>query len=324
MKRSLTMLSLFIAVSSGAVCVHVGAQSYPNKAVRMVIPFAPGGTTDIVGRLLAQKMSAAWGQQVYIDNRAGANGIIGSDIVAHSSGDGYTLIIVAPGHASNVTLYSKLPYDTLNDFTPVSLLAVQPGILVLHPSVPARSVRELIALAHAKPGAIVYASGGSGSSQHLHTELFKSMAKIDVVHIPYKGSGPAEADLLAGQVSFMLASMISVLPHVKGGKLIALAVTTAKRSPAVPDLPTIAEAGVPGYAAVAWAGLLGPKGMPREVVAKLNAEVVRSMSLPDVQTRLAALGAEVQTGSPAQFDTFIRDEMKLWGDVVKRAGIKVE
>jgi tripartite-type tricarboxylate transporter receptor subunit TctC len=317
----------FALAAAAALCAPFGpasAQAWPARPIRIVVPFAAGGTTDIAARMVAQHLGPALNTQVIVENRAGANGILGSEAVARSPADGYTLVIVAPGHASNVALYKSLPYDTLNDFEPIMLLLSQPSMLVVHPTVPARSVAELVALGKAKPGFVTYASGGNGSSQHLAAAMFATMADLDMVHVPYKGSAPAEADLLGGQVNMMFASMVSVLPQVKLGRLRALAVSSAARSPAAPDLPTIAESGVPGYAAVAWAGFLAPKGTPAPIVARLNAEITKIMALPEVKARMAGLGAEFSPNTPKSFDAFLRSEITRWGDVVRRARLKVD
>lgn len=317
----------FALAAAAALCAPfdpASAQAWPAKPIRIVVPFAAGGTTDIAARMIAQHLGPALNTQVIVDNRAGANGILGSEAVARAPADGYTLVIVAPGHASNVALYKSLPYDTLNDFEPIMLLLSQPSMLVVHPTVPAGSVAELVALAKTKPGFVTYASGGNGSSQHLAAAMFATMADLDMVHVPYKGSAPAEADLLGGQVNMMFASMVSVLPQVKQGRLRALAVSSAARSPAAPDLPTISESGVPGYAAVAWAGLLAPKGTPAPIVARLNAEITKIMALPEVKARMAGLGAEFSPNTPKNFDAFVRSEITRWGDVVRRGRLKVD
>ncbi|WP_151447671.1 tripartite tricarboxylate transporter substrate binding protein [Lacisediminimonas profundi] len=301
------------------------AQGWPSaKPIRVIVPFASGGTTDVVARLIGQRLGPALNTQVVVENKAGANGIVGSEALAKSAPDGYSLVIVAPGHASNVSLYKKLPYDTLADFEPVMLLLTQPSMLVVHASVPVNSVAELLALAKSKPGVMNYASGGNGSSQHLAAAMFASMAGLDMVHVPYKGSGPAEAALLGGQVNMMFASMVTALPQVKQGRLRALAVSSEKRSTATPDLPTVAESGVSGYSAVAWAGLLAPKGTPAPIVARLNAEIAKIMASPDMKERLSGLGAEFVPNSPKDFDGFIRSEITRWADVVKRANIRVD
>lgn len=307
-----------------ALAARAQAPNWPAKPIRLVVPFSAGGTTDIVARLIGQRLGPALGTQVVIDNKPGANGIMGSDIVAKAAPDGHTLVIVAPGHASNVTLYKKLPYDTLADFEPIVLLLTQPSMLVVHPSVKANSTADLLKLAKASPGSVTYASGGNGSSQHLAAAMFADMAGVSLTHVPYRGSAPAEADLLGGQVNMMFASMVSVLPQVKNGRLRALAVSSDKRSAAAPDLPTVAEAGVPGYAAVAWAGLLAPKGTPPQAIAQINSEVTRIMNEPEVKERLAGLGADFSPNSPKDFDRFIRAEITRWGDVIRRAKLKVD
>ena len=322
--RRKAVVAVAVVLATFAFVSHAESVWPGDKPVRIVVPFAPGGTTDIVARLIGRYLGPALGTTIVVENRAGANGIAGTDVVARSAPDGHTLVIVAPGHASNVTLQKTLPYDTLNDFEPIMLLLRQPSLLVVHPRVPANSTEELLALARAKPGSLNYASGGSGSSQHLAGAMFADMAKLDIVHIPYKGSAPAEADLLGGQVDMMFASMVSVLPQVKEGRLRALAVSSAKRSAAVPDLPTVAESGVPDYAAEAWAGLLAPKGTPKAVVDRLNAEITRIMTLPEVKARLDGLGAEFSANTPAQFDDFIRTEITRWATVVRSAGIKAD
>lgn len=312
------------ALMTALATAHAQAPNWSAKPIRLVVPFSAGGTTDIVARLIGQRLGPALGTQVVIDNKPGANGIMGSEVVAKAPPDAHTLVIVAPGHASNVTLYKKLPYDTLADFEPIILLLTQPSMLVVHPSVKANSTADLLKLAKASPGNVTYASGGNGSSQHLAAAMFADMAGLTLTHVPYRGSAPAEADLLGGQVNVMFASMVSVLPQVKNGRLRALAVSSDKRSAAAPDLPTVAEAGVPGYAAVAWAGLLAPKGTPPQAIAQLNAEVTRIMNEPEVKERLAGLGADFSPNSPKDFDQFIRAEITRWGDVIRRANLKVD
>ena len=298
------------------------ASDYPNAPIKIVVPFSPGGTTDIIARLLGNKMAEDLGARIVVENRPGANGIIGSDAVAKSAPDGYTLVIVAPGHASNISLQDSLPYDTLNDFAPIALLITQPSVLVVHPSVKFDSVGELVAAAKAKPGEISYASGGVGSSQHLAGAMFEQKAGIELLHVAYKGSAPAEADLVGGQVQAMFASVVSALPKVQAGQIKALAVTSSTRSPAAPELPTIQEAGVPGYEADAWAGLLAPAGTPPEIIERLNKAVHKAMAQPDVKERLDGLGAQASFGSPADFDAFIRNEASRWAEVVESTGMK--
>lgn len=319
-----TLLSAAALYALAPPQVFAQASGWSNRPVRFVVPFAAGGTTDIVARMISQHLTRILGTQLVVDNRPGANGILGSDIVAKAPGDGHTMLIVAPGHASNVSLYKKLPYDTLTDFEPVSLLLTQPSLLVVHPSVPVKNLRELLKLAKESPGSVTYGSGGSGSSQHLAMAMLADMAGVELTHVPYRGSAPAEADLLGGQVKMMFASMVSVLPQVRGGRLKALAVSSPQRSAAAPDIPTMAEAGVPGYAAVAWAGLLLPKGTPASMVITLNAAVSRIMNEPDVKSRLGDLGAEFAPNSPADFNQFIRAEIDRWSQVIQRANLKVD
>ena len=303
----------------------VQAQTYPSKPIRMIVPFPPGGTTDILARAIGAELTKAWGQPVVIENRPGAGGNIGSEAVARSPGDGYTLLMGTVGtHGINPSLYKKMPYDAVKDFAPVTLVALVPNILVVHPSVPAKSVAELIALAKKQPGKLTYASSGNGTSIHLSGALFESLAGVQMVHVPYKGSAPAVTDLLGGQVNMMFDNMPSALPHVKAGKLRALGVTSAKRSPAVPDVPTIAEAGVKGYEASSWFGVLAPATTPKDIVAKLNAEIAKSLGTPEMKEKLSSQGAEPVGNTPEQFGAFIRAEIDKWAKVVKASGATVD
>jgi tripartite-type tricarboxylate transporter receptor subunit TctC len=301
------------------------AQEYPAKSVRLVIPFAPGGSNDILGRLIAARLSETLGQQVVPDNRPGAGGSIGAELAAKAAPDGYTLLI---GHigtlAVNPTLYRKLGYNPTTDFQPVSLIAKVPNIMVVHPSLPVRSVKDLIALARAKPGALVYGSGGSGGAGHLATEYFRLMAKIDLVHVPYKGTGPALIDLLAGQTQLVFAGVPGIGGHVRAGKLRPLGVSTATRLAVFPDLPTIAEAGVPGYEATQWYGILAPAGTPRTIVERLNREIVSGLKSKQVHDRLIADGSEPFGSTPEAFSAFIKTEIARWAPVIKAAGIRAE
>jgi tripartite-type tricarboxylate transporter receptor subunit TctC len=291
----------------------------------MIVPFPAGGGTDFMGRVIAQKLSERLGQQVVIDNRAGANGIIGSDVAAKSPPDGYTVVVDnITGHAINATLQAKMPFDSLRDFTHVSLLAWVPDGIVSLPSLPARNVRELIALAKAQPGKLTYASFGVGSSGHLAGELFKMMAGVDMLHVPYKGSAGVMQDVIAGQIAVTIDNMPPYLPQVKAGKLRALAVSPARRSPAVPDLPTIAEAGVPGYDAGAWFGLVAPAGTPKPIIDKLAAETQRILKIPDVAERLSGLGAEPVGNSPDEFATFTKAEIAKWKKVIQDAKVELQ
>jgi tripartite-type tricarboxylate transporter receptor subunit TctC len=316
-----------------ALCVCVGAmhmtsanaQVYPSKSVRVVVPFASGGGTDIMARLLAQKLTETLGQTFIVDNRAGANGIIGTEIVAKAPADGYTIMMgTSATHAINIAVYSKLSYDPVKDFTPISNLAFSAFIISVHPSIPANSIRELIALAKARPNQITYASAGLGNSTHLAGELFCMLAGVRMVHVPYKGSGPAMVDTVAGQTAATFDSMQASIPHIKLNRLRPLAITAVARSPVLPNLPTIAEAGVPGAEAGTWYGLLAPAATPRAIVNKLNTEVVRALALPDVRERLAGFGVDVIGGSPEQFAADIKSDIVKWSNTVNVAKIRIE
>ena len=298
----------------------VRAQGYPAKPLRMVVASAAGGILDTVARTIAIKLSEQIGQQVVVDNRPGAGGIIGTDIVAKSPPDGYTIGKVATSHAINPAVYSKMPYDTLKDFAPISHTVNLTNLLVAHPSLPAGNVKELIALARAKPKSITFGSAGNGQSNHLSGELFKSMAGIDIVHVPYKGSAPALTDVLAGNISMMFVDVLSALPHVKAGKLKVLAVTGLKRSAAVPDYPTVHESGVAGFNGNSWLGLVAPAGTPKEIVAKLSEEVAKILNSPEVRERFIAQGVEPVGSTPEQFAAFIEAEMPRWASAAKSSG----
>jgi len=304
-----------------------GAQAqtqYPNKTVRMIIPFPPGGGTDTLGRIMALKLGEVLGQQVVVDNRPGGGTNIGAEIAAKAPPDGYTVLMGNVSHAINVTLYSKLGYDLVKDFAPVSLLASTPNILVVHPSVPAKSVKELIAVAKARPGQLDFASSGSGSSAHLAGEMFSSMAGVKMSHIPYKGGGPAVIALVGGQCSVGFATTPSVITHVKSGRLRGLAVTSAQRSPSTPELPTVSEAGIAGYEAGTWYGFLVPAGTSKDIVARLHAESIKLLKLPDVRERIETAGFETIGNTPEQFGTYIRSEIEKWGKVVKASGARAD
>jgi tripartite-type tricarboxylate transporter receptor subunit TctC len=301
------------------------AQGYPNKPIRLIVPWPPTGTVDILGRTLGQKLSENMGQPVVIDNRGGANGIIGSDAAAKAPADGYTLLVENfTGHAINATLQPKMPFDSLRDFVHISLLAWVPDAIVSLPTLPANNVQEFIALAKAQPGKLTYASFGVGSSAHMAGELFKIMAGVDILHVPYKGGGPAIADLLAGQVSVYIPVLPSVVPHVKAGRLKLLAVTGAQRSSAMPDVPTVAESGLPGFEASNWYGLMAPAGTPLDVVARLNAETAKALQDADVRKKLAALGFEIKTSTPQEFTSLLKSETEKWAKVVKASGARAE
>ncbi len=295
------------------------ATDYPSKAVRIVVGFPAGGPSDVIARTVSQKLAAAFGQQFIIDNRPGASGIIGADFVAKAPPDGYTLIVVPVTFAITPSLYPKMPYNTEQDLAPVALVAAGPFMLVAHPTLPVKTVKELIALAKAKPGQINYASAGSGGMPHLAGELFNSMAGVKLVHIPYKGAAPATIDLVGGQVSLMFNNMLSAMPHVKSGRLRAIAVTSLKRSSALPDMPTIAET-IPGYEASGWYAALAPAATPREIILKLNSEINRGMQQPDVTQRLAGDGVEAVTATPDQFAAYLKREIAKWAKVVKLSG----
>lgn len=304
--------------------IAADAQSYPSKPIRIIVPFPPGGISDVMSRVFGQKFTDTWNQPVIVENRTGAGGNIGADIVAKSPPDGYTLVMGSIGtHAVNVSLFSKLPYDPVRDFAPVALVIQADGLLVLHPSVPVKTVKDLIALARAHPGQLVYASAGNGTAAHLAGELLKSMAKIDLVHIPYKGNVPAISDLVGGQTSMLFVTLPTVLPLAKAGKLHALAVTGAQRNPAVPDVPTMAET-LPGFEVTNWIALFAPAGTPADIVAKLNAEIMRIMRLPDVQSRLVNEGAKFTPNTPHEFAAFVKSEITKWGKVIKDSGARVD
>lgn len=308
-----------------SVAVTSAAQSYPTRPVRLIVPFAAGGGTDIIGRLIAQRLTEALGQTVVVDNRGGAGGVIGADLVAKAAPDGYTLLMGTPGPLTiNPSLKRAMPYETLRDFTPIALATVSPFVLVVHPTLPAHSVRELVALAKARPGALNYGSAGNGSVGHLAGEQLAALAGIRIVHVPYKGSSLAITDLIAGQLQFMIENLPTVLPHVKSGKLRALAVGTRQRSSLVPEYPPIAEAGVPGYEASTASGVLGPAKLPASVVSRLSRELVRALHAPDVRERLSSQGVEAVGSTPEQYAAHLKDELARYARVVKSAGIKPE
>lgn len=308
-----------------AYAASPGAQIFPAKPLRLIVPFAPGGGNDTVAREIAQQMSAGLGQQVIVDNRSGAGGIVGAEIAARSAPDGYTLFLGGVGsHAVNPSLHAKLPYDPVKDFAPVALIATAPSVLVVHLTVPASGIAEFTAYARSHPGRINYASNGTGSSAHLAAVLYESMTGVQMVHVPYKGLSPALVDLLGGEVHAMFSSMVAIVPHIKAGRLRALAVTGKQRSPLLPGVPTLAESVAPGYEAGSWYGLLAPAGTPRDVVLRLNAEVAKALRQPDVRNRLAAEGAETIGGTPEAFAAHIRAELLRMGELIRRARIRIE
>jgi tripartite-type tricarboxylate transporter receptor subunit TctC len=301
------------------------AQTYPSRPIRLVVPFPAGGATDIIARAVAQKLTEDWGQPVIVDNRPGAGGNIGSELVAKAAPDGYTIEMGTVGtHAINASLYAKMPYDHVKDFTPVILVASVPNVLEVNPSLPVNSVQELIAYAKANPGKLNFASSGNGTSIHLSGELFKVMTGVQMTHVPYKGSAPALQDLIAGQVQLMFDNLPPSLPQIRAGKLRALAVTSATRAPALPDVPTVAESGLPGFEASSWFGLLAPAGTPQPLIAKLNSAVSAWLATPEAKEKMTSIGANSAGGSPEDFAKHIAAETAKWSKVVKESGAKVD
>ena len=324
MRLRISLLTL-IAALSFAPMAAAQAPAYPTKPIRIVVPFPPGGATDILARDVAQKLTEAWGQQVIVDNRPGAGGNVGSELVAKSAPDGYTLEMGTVGtHAINASLYAKMPYDHVKDFAPIILVAAVPNVLEVNPAIPVNSVTELIAYAKANPGKLNFASSGNGTSIHLSGELFKVMAGVEMTHVPYKGSAPALQDLVGGQVQIMFDNLPPSLPMIRAGKLRALAVTSAARAPALPDVPTVAEAGLPGFEASSWFGLLAPAGTPPAIVAKINGEVAAWLATPEAKEQLSKQGAAAAGGTPDDFAKHIAAETAKWAKVVKASGAKVD
>jgi len=314
----LTTLALLLALAGGAA-----AQDYPTKPVRLIIPFPPGGSNDVVGRMIATQLGERLGKQVVVDNRGGAGGVLGTEVAAGAAPDGYTILVVSLAYTVNPWLY-KLKYDPLKSFVPVAMLASGANVLTVHPSVPVNSLTELIALAKQKPGELNYASAGAGSFQHLGSELFKLMAGVDIVHVPFKGGGPAMIDVVGGHSQVLVSSLVQTGAHIRSGKLKALGVGSAKRSALFPDIPTIAEAGVPGYEMANWWGIVAPTGTPQPIVDKLAKEIGVVLSAPETQKHFAAEGAEVVQKTPAEFAAFIEAELAKWQRVVRDAKIKAE
>ena len=318
MKRLLAFVALALLAGTAS------AQSYPSKPVRVVIPWPPGGSNDVVGRIVTQKVGENLGQQFIVDNRAGAAGSIGADVVAKAPPDGYTLMVHSTSHVGNAHLYKKLPYDTLKDFTGVALLAAQPGALTIHPSLPVKTVKEFIALAKARPGTINYSSSGNGSAPHLSMELLVAMTGIKIVHVPYKGGAPQVTALVSGETQASLATVSTVLVHVQSGRLRALGVSSAKRSATMPDVPTIAEAGVPGYEMSPWIGVFVPTGTSKELIAKLNSEINRALKAPDVSNLLSSNALDALGGTPEEFDVRIKADYEKYAKLIKLTGAKVD
>lgn len=318
------ILCLTAALLAAAASAGVQAQAWPSRPIRYVVPFPPAGATDILARIIGDKISGPLGQPVIVENRAGAAGNVGTEMVVKSPADGFTILQGTVAQSISETLYTRLNFSFERDLAPVALIALVPNVMEVHPSVPAKTVQEFIALAKANPGKINFASSGSGTSIHMSAEMFKMITGVNIVHIPYKGSGPALADLIGGQVSVMFDNLTSSIGYIRSGKLRALAITTATRYPGLPDLPTMQEAGVPGYEASAWFGILAPKATPREIVSRLNAEANKALALADVREKLAAQGAIPAPGSPEDFGRFIHNEVAKWAKVVKASGAKVE
>ena len=314
--------TLAAAALAAACAAPAFAQTYPTKPVRIIVPFPPGQASDVIARLVGQKMSENLGQQVVVDNRVGAGGNIGSDMGAKAPPDGYTLTMATAALPISASVYAKLPFDPVKDFATVTLMTVTPLVLIVHPALPVRNVKELVALARSRPGQLNFASSGMGTSHHLSGEMLRTVTGVNIVHVPYKGSQAAHIDLMSGQVAMMFDNILPVRPMVQAGKLKALAVTTPQRSPALPDVPTIAEAGLPNFEAVAWFGMLAPAGTPRDIVTKLNGEIVRVLKLPDVNERLSGMGAIVVGSTPDEFATWMRNEVAKWAKVVKAAGVQ--
>ena len=318
-------LRILSGMASLMLCsAAVQADDYPSKPIRLIVPYPPGGSTDLVARVVGIKLGEQWPQQVVIDNRPGANGMIGSELVAHAVPDGYTLVLGTIGpFAINAGLY-RMPYDIVNDFAPITYSANVANVLVVNPSVPAKDLKELLALARAKPATLTFGSSGTGGAPHMAVELLKILAKVDVIHVPYKGGGPAMTDLVGGQISASFASMPSSIQFIRAGKLRALGVSASRRSPALPEVPTIAEAGVPGFSVLDWQGFFATAKTPPEIVNKLNAEIRRILALPDVQERLTTAGVEIHTTTPKEWGDFVKSERDKWLKVTKQAGIKPE
>ena len=314
------LIALALVMTAGAA----GAQTYPTKAVRLVVPFLAGGSTDIVGRTVAQKLSEMWGQQAFVDNRPGGGTTIGTEMVAKAAPDGYTLLVTPAPFTINPSLLTKLPYDALTDFAPITLINTTPLVMVVNPGVPAKNVKELIALAKAKPGKLNFGSSGTGGSNHLAGELFDAMAGVKMVHIPYKGNAGALTDIVGGHLDVVYNGITSAVALIRGGKLRALAVTSLQRSAALPDVPTLDESGLKGFEAVAWNGLSAPAKTPRDVIMKINADVIKIVNSPELKERLKADGSDPVGNSPEQYAAFLRNEIAKWAKVIKFAGVKPE
>lgn len=323
MKKILRIVGgIAVFTVASAACAQ---QNYPTRPVRWVVPFAPGGPTDIMSRAIGEKLGQRLGQQFVVDNRGGAGGNIGAEIVARAPADGYTIMIGHVGtHAINIALYAKVPYDPIRDFTPISLLATLPLALVVHPSVPANNVKELIALAQKRPGELNFASAGNGGPTHLTAEVLKSLAKVNIVHVPFKGNAQALTELISGRVQMMFSNLLTSMPHVRAGKLRAIAISPAKRSPQAPDLPTVAESGVPGFDVTPWYGVLGPAALPPAITTRLNSEITEILRAPDLRERFVAQGVDLTPSTPDQFAALIKAEVPKWRKIVQDSGAKVD
>ena len=315
---------LACAFAPALATAQSGAQSYPSKTIRVIVPYAPGGIADSLARLVGQKLAAAWGQPVVVENRPGASTNLGSEFVAKSAPDGYTLLAGGIANTVGPALYAKLPYDPIRDFAWVTNMAKVPVLLAVHPSLPARNAKDIIALAKAKPGTLAYGSAGIATSGHLAGELFKSVARVDLTHVPYKGAAPALLDTISGQVPLYFGAMASPMPHVKTGRLRAIGVTTLTRASAAPDIPTLDEQGLKGFETSTWYGIAAPAGTPKEIVSKLNAEIVRIIKLAEVRERLASEGADFVGDTPEELTAFVKAEIAKWAKVVRQSGVKVE
>lgn len=323
---SLPSLRILRVMATMLACLVLGtaaAQNYPVKPIRIVVPFAPGGPNDILARLIGQKLTESWGQQVIVENRPGGGTVIGTEVVAKSPPDGYTLLMVSTSHTTNPTLLHKLPFDTLRDLAPVIRVASSSNVVVAHPSLPAKSVKELIAVARTRPDQVAYGSGGNGTSTHLAGAMLALMGGVKMIHVPYKGGGPATIALLSGEITWMVGTILPSVPHIKSGRLRALAVTGTQRTPALADVPTVAES-LPGFEANSWYGVSVQGATPKDVIAKLNQEIAKGLNAGDLRARLASEGAEVVGGSPEEFGVFFRAEIEKWAKVIKAAGIRLE
>jgi tripartite-type tricarboxylate transporter receptor subunit TctC len=315
-----------LCIGMGAIvpCAVVCAQAYPAKSIRLIVPYAPGGGVDIVARALAQELTRRMGQQIIVDNRTGAGGNIGSDVVAKATPDGYTLLIASPANAINPSLYSKMPFNPARDLVPVALIATTPAVLLASPALPVKTVKELVALAKAKPGTLNFGSGGSGTTEHLAGEMLNAQAGISLQHVPYKGGAAVLPDLISGQISIFFVNQPFALPYVKAGTVKALGVASDERSAALPDVPTLAEAGFADFRVSVWYGIMAPAGTPKEIVAHLNREIVAALAAPDTRERLLAMSLKPLPGTPAQFGAFFSDELTRWARVVKASGAKAD